>query len=169
MPIPDKERYTYVYHPSRQHKERWHKMAAKAHTSLSKFIIATVDEVIDENEELPPRREVMREIQSLKDENKALRDELRQKNIVLERYENELKKHRAQAFIENDYHGMRRYSKELVDIFRKKGFVDRYGLLEELGIDPRESDLIKAVSTQLEELEGYGMISPTAKGWKWIS
>jgi hypothetical protein len=47
--------------------------------------------------------------------------------------------------------------------------VDTYRLLEELGIDPRESDLVKAVSTQLEELEGFGFIKADAKGWRWIS
>jgi hypothetical protein len=44
-----------TYHPSRAHKERWEKLAAKAHTSLSKFIISIVDGVIDEKEELAPR------------------------------------------------------------------------------------------------------------------
>ncbi|MDM7938845.1 MAG: hypothetical protein QUS07_00690, partial [Methanothrix sp.] len=62
MPIPDKERYTYVYHPSRPHKERWVKAAAKAHTSLSKFIITAVDGLLDENEEFQPRREMVREL-----------------------------------------------------------------------------------------------------------
>ena len=46
--------------------------------------------------------------------------------------------------------------------------MDNYRLLEDLGIDPRESDLVKAVSKQLEELEGYGMIKPEGKGWRWI-
>jgi hypothetical protein len=46
--------------------------------------------------------------------------------------------------------------------------MDSYRLLEALGIDPRESELVKAVSKQLEELEGYGMIKAEAKGWRWI-
>ena len=64
--LPDQTRYTYVYHPSRQHKERWEKIAAKAHTSLSKFIIGTVDGVIDESEEFKPRHEIVREMEGLK-------------------------------------------------------------------------------------------------------
>ena len=36
-------------------------------------------------------------------------------------------------------------------------------------MDLRDSDLVKAVSMQLEELEGYGMIKPEGKGWRWIS
>jgi len=136
---------------------------------LSKFIIGIVDGVLDESEEYKPRREVVREMEALKAENKTLRDDLRQKIIVLEKYENELKRYRSQAFLGEDYQGMRRYSKELVEILKSGGLVDSYRLLEDLGIDPRESDLVKAVSMQLEELEGYGMIKPEGKGWRWIS
>ena len=169
MPIPDKERYSYVYHPSRQHKERWEKASKKARSpSLSKFIIAAVDERIDEDEDHPPRREIMREVVSLRDENKALHDELRQKNIVLERYESELKRYRAQPFQAEDYQGMRRYSRELVDLLKARGQADSYKILEALGIDPRESELVKAVSKQLEELEGYGMIKAEGRMWKWL-
>jgi hypothetical protein len=165
---PDPKRYTYVYHPSEQHKEKWKKIAAKARTPLSRFIISTVDGVIDEAEEFQPRREVMREVEALKKENKTLQDDLRQKSIVLERYEAELRRYRSQSFLEEDYNGVRRYSKEIVEILKKRGHMDSYRLLEELGIDPREADLVKAVSKQLEELEGYGMVKAEAKGWRWI-
>ena len=97
-----------------------------------------------------------------------MRDDLRQKEIVLERYESELKRYRAQPFQEEDYRGMRRYSKELVEILKARGQVDSYRLLEELGIDPRESDLVKAVTSQLEELEAYGMVKTDGRTWKWI-
>lgn len=167
--LPDQSRYTYVYHPSREHKEQWAKIAAKAHTPLSKFIIETVDSVIDENAEFKPRGEMAKDVESLKAENKALRDDVRQKTIVLERYEAELKKYRSQSFLDEDYRGIRRYSKEIVELLKAKGSIDSYRLLEDLGIDPRESDLVKAVSKQLEELEAYGMIKPEGRGWRWIS
>lgn len=167
--LPDQSRYTYVYHPSREHKEQWTKIAAKAHTPLSKFIIEIVDSFIDENAEFKPRGEMAKDMESLKVENKSLRDDLRQKTIVLERYEAELKKYRSQSFLNEDYKGVRQYSKEIVELFKAKGFIDSYRLLEELGIDPRESDLVKAVSKQLEELEAYGMVKPEKKGWRWIN
>jgi hypothetical protein len=167
--LPDQTRYTYVYHPSRQHKEKWEKIASKSHTSLSKFIISTVDGVVDENEEFKPRREVVREIESMKAENKALHDELRQKGIVLERYEAELKRYRSQPFLEEDYKGVRRYAEELVKILKARGQVDSYRLLEELGIDPRESELVKAVSKQLDELESYKLIKAEGRSWRWIA
>lgn len=169
MPIPDKERYTYVYHPSIPHKERWKKAAVKAHIPLSKFIIAAVDGLLDENEEFQPRREMVRELESLRNENKSLRDDLRQKSIVLERYEAELKRYRSQAFLEESYQGTRRYNKELVEILKVRGSADSYEILEALGIDPRESELVKAVSLQLEELEAYGFIKTEGRSWKWTA
>ena len=168
MPIPDRTRYSYVYHPSRPHKERWEKAAAKAHTSLSKLIIAAVDGLLDENEEFKPRREMVRELESLRSENKSLRNDLSQKTIVLDRYDAELKRYRAQPFQEEDYRGMRRYSKELVEVLKTRGQADSYKILEALGIDPRESELVKAVSRQLEELEAYGMIKTEGRSWQWI-
>jgi len=124
--------------------------------------------VIDEQEDFKLRRELVREMEALRAENKALRDDLKQKIIVLERYESELKRYRSQAFLEEDYRGVRGYSKELVEILKSRVFVDSYALLADLGIDPRESDLVKAVSNQLEELERYGFLKPEGKGWRWI-
>jgi len=167
--LPDQSRYSYVYHPSREHKEQWEKIAKKAKTPLSKFIIETVDSVIDENAEFKPRGEIAKDMESLKAENKKFRDDIRQKTIVLERYEAELKKYRSQSFLDEDYKGVRRFSKEIVELLKSRKSIDSYQLLEELGIDPRESDLVKAVSKQLEELEAYGMIKTDGKGWRWIS
>ncbi len=50
------------------------KVAAKARTPLSKFIIETVDSVIDENEEFKPRREMVRDMEALNDVHTAVWD-----------------------------------------------------------------------------------------------
>ena len=46
--------------------------------------------------------------------------------------------------------------------------MDSYKLLEELGIDLRDSDLVKAVTNQLEELEGYKLVKTDGRTWTWI-
>jgi hypothetical protein len=149
-------------------KARWKGLAEKAKTPLSKWVIEIVESTLAENEEFQPRRALAKEMETLKAETKALRDDLRQKEIVLDRYEAELKRYRAQPFQEADYVGARRYSKELVEILKGRGHADSYKILEALGIDPRESELVKAVSHQLEELEAYGMIKTDGRTWKWI-
>ncbi len=168
MVKPDRSRYVHVYMPSDADKARWATLAETAKTPLSKWVIEIVESTLAENEEFQPRREMVRELDILKSDVKSLRDDLRQKEIVLERYEAELKRYRAQPFLEADYKGVRPYSEELVRILKTCRPVDSYKLLEELGIDPRESDLVKAVSTQLEELEGYKLIKTDGRSWKWI-
>lgn len=154
--------------PSKADKERWHALAEKAKTPLSTFCISIIEERLAEEDGFKPHSKVTKELENLKTENKILRDDLRQKEIVLERYEAELKRYRAQPFQAEDYQGMRPYSGELVEILKKRGSVDSYRLLEALGIDPRESELVKAVSKQLEELEAYKLIKTDGRSWRWI-
>jgi hypothetical protein len=165
-PIPDKTRYTYVYHPSRDHKERWKKIASKAHVPLSKFIIATVDGVVDEKEEMAPRH--ARELEGLKNENKALREDLTRKNILIERYEAELKRYRAAPWMGTEFKGIRSLNEDLVTILKARGSVDRMQLLEALGIDRREADQIKALNSQIVALEGFGMVRVEGGLLQWI-
>jgi hypothetical protein len=165
---PDKSRYVWLYLPSKADKERWQSEADKAKTPLSKFCIELIESTLAENDEFKPRREMAKELDALKKEIRVLYDDLRQKAIVIDRYEAELKRYRSQAFLEEDYQGVRRYPKELVEVLKARGSVDNYRLLEDLGIDPKESDLVKAVSHQLVELEEYGMIKPEGRGWRWI-
>jgi hypothetical protein len=165
---PDKSRYVWLYLPSKADKERWQALADAVRTPLSTFCISIIEERLAEEDEFKPRREIAKEIETLKAENKSLREDLRQKVIVIERYEGELKKFRSQAFLGEDYAGVRRYSKEIVDLLKSSGRVDSYRILETLGIDPREGDLVKAVSRQLEELEAYGMVKTDGRSWQWI-
>ncbi len=168
MVKPDKSRYVWLYLPSKADKERWQAQADKACTPLSKWAIEIIESTLAENEEFKPRREIMHELEVLKKENKALRDDIRQKSIVMERYEGELQKHRSQSFLSEDYQGMRRYNKEIVDLLKSRGQADSYKILETLGIDPRESELVLAVSKQLEELEAFGFVETDGRSWQWI-
>jgi len=52
-PNHDYARYSYVYHPSLDHKERWQKAARKAQQPLIMFIIETMDSYLDESEDYP--------------------------------------------------------------------------------------------------------------------
>jgi hypothetical protein len=165
---PDKSRYVWLYLPSKVDKERWQSEADKAKIPLSKFCIELIESTLAEKDEFKPRRAMAKELDALKKEIKTLHDDLRQKAIVIDRYEAELKRYRSQAFLEEDYRGVRRYPKELVEVLKARGSVDSYRLLEDLGIEPKESDLVKAVSHQLEELEEYGIIKLEGRGWRWI-
>jgi len=165
---PDKSRYVYVYLPSTEDKKRWDNLASEAGLPLSKFVIEIVENALADEAEIKPRAELVKQLGSLRDMIRKLQEELKLKNIVLDKYENELKRYRSAAFLEDDFEGARKYSRELIKILKRGDLVDNYRLLEELGIDPREADIVKAVSTELENLETYGLITSSPRGWRWV-
>ncbi len=168
MVKPDKSRYVWLYLPSQSDKARWSGLAEKAKVPLSRFIIEIVENALAEESDLKPRGEIVKELSKIKEENKRLADDLRLKNIVLERYENELKRYRSEAFLIDEFQGTRKYSKELITILKQHDTLDSYRILEALGIEPEEANLVKGVSTELEALENYGLVISTQRGWRWV-
>jgi len=166
---PDRSRYIWLYCKSKAQKEQWQALADKADTPLSTWCASIIEERIAEENGLIPRHKIAKELESLKAENKTLREDLRQKEVVLQRYEAELRRYRAEPFQGEQFAGIRPYSKELVEILKARGHVGSYQILELLGIAPGEAEAIKAVSKQLEELEKFNLIKADGKGWQWIA
>ena len=164
-----KERAVYVYLPSVEQANRWKELAEKHGLSISKFVVEHVENSIQQEEdpEYKPRGELINKIRELSDEIKELSSDNRQKRVVLDKLEGELRRYRAEPFLENDFVGTRKYDQEIVNVLRKGVFVRNDDLLDILGIDPRESEFVRAVSRQLENLESYGLVSPTPRGWRW--
>ena len=169
MVKPDRSRYVWLYLPSKAEKERWKALAEKAKSNLSEFCISIIEERLAEEDGFVPRHEAAKEMETLKSENKILRDEVKQKEIVIERYEAELRRFRAEPFLNDDYRGVRPYSAELVKAIKARGRVDGYALLDLLGIKPNEAETIRSVSKQLEELEKFGLIKADGRAWQWIA
>jgi hypothetical protein len=119
MVKPDKSRYVWLYLPSQSDKIRWSELAEKAKMPLSKFIIDIVENALAEESDLKPRGEIIKELSRIKEENKRLSDDLKLKNIVLEKYENELKRYRSEPFLVDEFHGTRKYSKELISLLKE--------------------------------------------------
>jgi len=168
MVKPDKSRYVWLYLPSQSDKARWSGLAERAKVPLSRFIIEIVENALAEESDLKPRGEIVKELSKLKEETKRMADDLRIKNIVLEKYENELKRYRSEPFLINEFQGTRKYSKELITLLKQHDTLDSYRILEALGINPEEADLVKGVSTELEALENYGLVVSTKRGWRWV-
>ena len=168
MVMPDKSRYVYLYLPTVEDKQRWQSLADEAGMPLTKFVIEVVESKLAEESDFKPRGELVLELEKMKRENKDLRDDLKQKKIVLDKYENELKRYRSEAFLVDAFQGVREYNKEIIAILKRSGVVDSYKLLEELGINLNDVDLVKAISKQLEDLEAFGIVTSTQRGWKWV-
>ncbi len=118
----------YVYLPSEEIVEEWKSLAKNARTSISKFVFEHVENSLKQEEENA----------KLKEENRILK-------TAYERLDDELKHYRTKPFLEDEYEGKRRYEKVLVDILKKRKTIGNYERIDLLRIDPKDSDLVRAV------------------------
>jgi hypothetical protein len=165
-----KERAIYVYLSSVVQKERWQEHADKAGVSISKFVVEHVENSLRQEEEpgYKSRGELWKEINQLRHQVKDLSRKCTLLETVVERQDQELRRYRAKPFLEEGFKGMRGYEKDLVNLLKTREIVTSDQILARLGIDPSECNLVKAVSKQLENLEVYGLVKSTPRGWKWM-
>jgi hypothetical protein len=166
-----KERSIYVYLPSVEMVQYWKTNAKKAHVSISQFVIEHVTNSLrqeEDEEEYKPRAKLIQELQAKQENLDKLSRENEILRLAIERVENELRRYRAEPFLDESFKGVRQYDRKLVELLRKGDVIDSDHLLRLLRIDPRETPLVKAVSNQLENLEVYGLVEKTHRGWKWI-
>lgn len=165
-----KDRTVYVYLPSFGMLEDWKKRARAAKTSLSKFIIERVEDSIrkEEDEEgYLSRLELIRRLKKAEDELKELIKENRMLRKLVENQEKELKRYRSEPFLAKRFEGIRRYDKELIQLLKSGKSYNAEEILLRLDIDHSNTDLVKAISNQLEVLEAYGLVEYSGRGWRW--
>lgn len=168
-PIDLKKRAIYVYLPSEEMAEEWKKLAKEAGVSVSKFVQEHVENSLrqEKDKKFVSRANLIKKIEELQEENKKLRETNRILKAAYEKLEEELKHYRAKPFLELQ-EGSRFYEKELVKVLKEKKKVSNEELLEILGVNPKQTELIKAISRQLQNLEAYGLVEPTFDGWRWL-
>lgn len=162
-----KKRAIYVYLPSVETAIRWKKIADKAKMSISKFVFEHVENSLSQENELSPRVKLIENLRSLKGENDELRKQNRMLNKVVDSLEEELRSFRLKPFLDPVSDGVRQYEKELIDIFRRRKFLRNDELLDVLNIDAADTDSIKAINIQLDNLRSYGLIKVVPGGWRW--
>ena len=164
-----KQRAIYVYLPSVEQKEGWQRHAEKLGVSISKFVIEYVENSLRQEEEpdYKSRSELWKENNELRQQVKDLSRKCRILEKVVDRLEQELRRYRAKPFLEEEFEGVRGYEKELINLLKSRDIVTSDQIFSCLGIDPSEYDVVKAISKQLENLEAYGLVKSSARGWKW--
>jgi len=165
-----KERTVYVYLPSLEMLKDWKKRSQAAKTSLSKFLIDRVEDSIrkDEGEEgYLGRIELVKHLKNAEEELKELTKENRMLKKLVDNQETELKRYRSQPFLEGDFEGTRRYDKELIELLKNGRSYSADEILTRLNIERSDVDLVKAINAQLENLEAYGLIDYSGRGWRW--
>jgi hypothetical protein len=71
--------------------------------------------------------------------------------------------------LKSDFAGSRRLSEDLVRVLKTRRHVDKSQLIEALGVDLRETDLIKAIDGQLETLGIFGMVKAEKDILRWVA
>ncbi len=164
------KRSLYVYLPSVKMSKDWKTSAEKQETSISKFVIEHVLNSLrqETDQSSPTRVELVKQLREKGEEVKILRKEIKLFKQLADKLDTELKRYRAQPFLEEEFQGVRAYDRELIKLLRSRASIDSDRILEELSIDPKESDLVKGVRRQLENLESYGLIRASPRGWRWL-
>lgn len=177
MPKPNKgktetikKRAIYVYLPSQKMANEWKSKADKAGTSISKFVIDRVEDSIRKEEEQGGylnRLELIKRLSDTEEELKQLRKDNRLLRKLVDNLDTELKRYRAKPFLEDDFKGVRRFDRELIDLLKQGGSLSGDEILTRLSINSSDTDLVRGVNKQLEVLESYGLVEYVGRGWKW--
>ena len=168
----NKQRSIYVYLPSLEMVDDWKSRAKKGNVTISQFVIENVSNSLrqEEGEEgYQPRAELLELLRRKDEDIEKLTRENEILKLALERVENELRQYRAEPFLDADFKGIRGYDKKLVELLKKGEMIDSDHLLRLLKVDPSDTPLVRAISKQLENLETYGVVEKTRRGWKWKS
>ncbi len=165
-----KKRAIYVYLPSIEQKERWEDYARKHGASISKFVIEHVENSLSQEEDTSyrSRGDLWKDVQALQERVRDLERDKRLLEHVVDRLEAELRKYRAQPFLDENFTGVRRYDKGLVELLKSGEALSSEEILSRLGIEPSEYEAVKAVSKQLDLLMTYGLVRVTPRGWRWV-
>jgi hypothetical protein len=165
------ERYVYAYLPSVEMVRDWKTKAKKSNASISQFILEHVTNSLRQEqgeESYKPRAEMIEELRKKDEANEKLTRDLEITKLALERVEGELRRYRAEPFLDEGFRGKRRYDEKLIELLKKGQPISSDQLLHQLRISPKETDLVKALSNQLENLQSYGLVQKTHHGWKWV-
>ena len=165
-----KQRAIYVYLPSHDAVNRWKALAKEAGTSISKFVAEHVENSLmqEEDSDYKTRSSLLDEIIKLNVTLKDKEKRIRHLELLVEKLEEDLRLYRAQTFTEGSITGIRQYDRKLIEIVREPGSHSSDEILSRLGVKPREQEAVKAISVQLENLERYGLVRSTSKGWIWV-
>ena len=168
------DRSIYVYLPTVELAKEWKSLAEKARISVSKFVIEHVENSLKQEQEnkssYTSRAELVKQLKEAEGEISKLKQDNKLLKMLSENLDRELKRYRAKPFSDEKaaFKGIREYDRELIDLLRKQGRIDSDHVLKEIGVNPRDIDLVKAVNRQLRNLQAYGLVEPTPRGWKWL-
>jgi len=164
------QRTINVYLPTFEMKEKWKELAEASKQSISKFVIEHVINSLNheqENPSLETRIQLIRNKKQLQNENRELIKQIKDKEKLAEIYEKEARSHSIKPFLEQDFSGIRKFEKNLIELFKKELEVRKEEIYKKLHIDIMETDAMTAIQKQIEILERYGLLKDIGSVWRW--
>jgi len=170
---PIKKRTISIYLPTIVKLEVWKKAANASDMTLSKFIQEHVDNSL--RDEYSPgtgsRRKLQQRIEQLEGELASTERQIRRFDAMEEKMDRVLRHQQIERFAETDLSGklpiVRRVDRELIDIFKRRGFVAFNEVLGLLKIKPHETNVVKGIDEQLNILDVNGLLEKEATGWRY--
>ena len=160
-------RIASIYFRSSEELQQFALEAKAAGCPLSTYILEMVAKA-REAAHSRPHEIISKDLEDMKQELRIVRKENREKELLLEHYETELFKLRNQQFAQVDIPGQGEYETRLVPMLQEGKTLSSYKILQGLGVDPNDSDAVRLISNQLEELRKFGLVKETASGWRWM-
>ena len=164
-----KDRRVDVYLDSLERKEEWTELADDADMSLSQFVQSCVAYAIAQGgPDFLETGEAAEEIQNLNKRIQGQKNTLKEKDMVIEKLRTDLKQHRSEPFLDEDFEGRRQFDTELIEVLQGAETIRSEDLFRRLNVDSQNVELIQGIQSQLERLEEYGLVKETVHGWRWI-
>lgn len=164
-----KDRRVDVYVDTLERKRRWTSRAEEADESLSKFVQRSVEYAIEHGgPDFSELGERSKQIQDLEAQVRELRKSIKQKNVVIEKLEEDLQQYRMGPFLDEDFEGVRQFDEELIEILKSTDRITSRDLIRRLDVDPNQTEVMQAIDQQLQQLESYGLVANTSGGWRWL-
>jgi len=158
------KRKIQVYLKHEEMLEEWKALAKQREVSLSKFIVYHVNKSIKEQaaEDLLPRRELMRQLEEKDGIIEKLEVDNQLYRTLTKRFNEELHEKRAGPMVRPT----RMYDKEVIELFRRRGFVRFDEIHNILKIPLDDSDTRKGIDKQLKYMVQVGLLKKESNGWR---
>jgi hypothetical protein len=160
-----KNRMATIYFSTLQEHDEWQQEAEKMGVPLSKWLKEMVIRGLNQ-----PKREPSPDTNpDILLELVKLRDEVATKDLLLEKQRTELLKIHQAVFLQpGNLRGIVQFDSQLIKLIKTGGVWTQDRLCEALHININDSDAMKIVSRQLQEMKEFGLIDEGARGWRWI-
>jgi len=164
-----KKRTITIYLPTIAKVDAWKAVAKAAKMTLSKFVQEHVDNSL--RDEYSPgtasRRKLQQKIEQLVGELKSAENQIRRFDTLEEKLDRVLRNRHTERYSEIKFVGDRRFDRELIDQFKRRGFISFTDVLGLLKVMPNEVEVVKGIDEQLNVLDHHGLIERESTGWRW--